>query len=116
MILSKIRKKKFKLFVSPVHITEIKAIPDEIERIRLKTILESLGYEANIDLFKARLRAEEFVSYGFGIADAAHVAFAEECGAEFITCDDRLIKKCKRYGVKVWSDSPIIFCLKENLR
>jgi len=57
-------------------------------------LLEELGTKADIDLVRARQRAESLANCGFGVADAAHVAFAEECGAKFITCDDRLIKKC----------------------
>jgi len=29
---------------------------------------------------------------GFGIADVAHIAFAEVASADFVTCDDRLLK------------------------
>jgi hypothetical protein len=33
-------------------------------------------------------RAEELVRLSFGVADAAHLAFAEFYGAEFVTCDE----------------------------
>ena len=61
-------------------------------------------------------RAEELIGMGFGIADAAHLAFAEQSGANFISCDDRLIKKCLRHDIKVWAGTPIAFCDKENLK
>jgi len=48
-----------------------------------------------------RKRAEELVKLKFGIADAAHVAFAEKAGAEFVSCDRKLINKCRRYKIKV---------------
>jgi len=118
LILSKIKEGKFCLILSPVHTQEIEAMLDEVEKIKLKTIVSDLGHKPshNVCLPKIRQRAEELVTYGFGIADAAHVAFAEEYNAEFITCDDKLIKKCKKYGIKVWCDNPLMFCLKENLQ
>ena len=33
----------------------------------------------------AKERAEELIGMGFGIADAAHLAFAEQSGANFIS-------------------------------
>ncbi len=50
------------------------------------------------------------------VADAAHVAFAEQAGASFITCDDKLAKKCLTSDIRVWTGSPIAFCEKENLK
>ncbi len=95
---------------------EIEAVTDEIEKTRLMILLEELGNKANVDLFKARQRAESLINCGFGVADAAHVAFAEECGAKFITCDDRLIKKCKKHNIKIWCDNPTMFCLTEGIQ
>ena len=63
-----------------------------------------------------RERAEELYCLKLGVADAAHVAFAEQCGAEFISCDDSLIKKCLRHGIKTWCGNPVAFCEKEKLR
>ena len=68
------------------------------------------------DLFAARKRTEDLISKGFGVADAAHVAFAEQAAASFITCDDKLIKKCLKCDISVWIGSPIAFCEKENLK
>jgi len=48
--------------------------------------------------------------------DAAHVAFAEFVGADFITCDDRLINKCKKLNIGIWVGNPIAFCEKEELK
>jgi len=59
----------------------------------LQTILRKLGNQMNGNLSETRLRAEELVNLSFGIADAAHVAFAEAAGALFISCDNKLIKK-----------------------
>lgn len=116
LILSKIREKIFKLLVSPAHNVEIRAIDDVVERIKLQTILDEIGERPTGDVAKIRTRAEDLVRLGFGIADAAHVAFAEVEGAEFITCDDRLIKKCMKREIGVWCGGPLTFCDKEGLR
>lgn len=116
LILSRVKRGDYKLLASPVHIKEIEAIPDVFERIELKTILDTLGepIKANVDM--ARERAEELVKSGFGIADAAHVAFAEQAKAQFISCDDTLIKKCLNHNIDVWCGNPVAFCEKEGLR
>jgi len=56
------------------------------------------------------------IQFGFGVADAAHVAFAEHHGADFITCEDRVIKKSLRNKINVWCGNPLAFCEKEGLR
>ena len=116
MILSKTKERKFRLLVSPAHNLEIRAIDDAIERIELQIILGEIGEVTEGDISKIRARAEELVRLGFGVADAAHAAFAESSGAEFITCDDRLIKRCLLHKVGVWCGSPVAFCEKERLR
>jgi predicted nucleic acid-binding protein len=100
LILLKVREGKYKLLFSAVHIKEIEAISDVIERVELQMILDRLGEPIKADLAATRSRAEKLVRLGFGIADAAHVAFAEQLGAQLITCDDRLVKKCLVHKVK----------------
>ena len=116
LILSKIRDGKYKFVVSPVHIKEIEAIPDTVERVELQTVLDRLGEPLKVNLTETRLRAENLFNLGFGIADAAHIAFAEQSGAQFITCDNRLIKKCRDHKINVWCGDPVAFCEKEGLR
>jgi len=116
LILLKTREGKLKLLFSPVHLTEIEAIPDVFERIELQTVLDELGDVIKGDMSKIRSRAEDLVSLGLGVADAAHVAFAEYSGAEFISCDTRLLKKCKTSKIKVWFGNPVAFCEKEGLK
>ena len=66
--------------------------------------------------FKAiRKRADELVDNGLGVADAAHVAFAEVYADYFISCNDRLIKRSKRENVGVMVMTPVEFCVQENL-
>lgn len=115
LILSKTKKGKYRLVVSPVHFKEIEGIPETYERIELQAILEMLGEPVKANLTKVRERAKELVRLNFGIADAAHVAFAEHANAEFITCDDILIKKCLNHKISVWCGSPVSFCEKEGI-
>jgi predicted nucleic acid-binding protein len=116
LILSKVKEGSYKLLVSPVHVKEVESIPDIFERIELQTLLDKLGEHIKVDMHKTRIRAEELTTLGFGVADAAHVAFAEQSQAQFISCDDKLIKKCLSHKVDIWCGNPVAFCEKERLR
>ena len=116
LILSKVRDGNYKLIVSPVHIKEIEAISDTIERVELQMVLNEWGEQIHVNMAETRSRAEDLVNSGFGIADAAHVAFAEQAEVPFISCDDRLIRKCMNHKINVWCGNPVAFCEKENLR
>ncbi|GFP19949.1 hypothetical protein HKBW3S03_01453 [Candidatus Hakubella thermalkaliphila] len=116
LILLNVREGRYTLLISPVHLKEIEAISETYERVELLLILDKLGEPIKVDLTKTRERAEELVKLNFGVADAAHIAFAEQAGAQFITCDDILIKKCLKHQMKVWCGSPVTFCEKEDLK
>ena len=116
LILSQVRKEKYRLVASPVHWEEIRAISDLFERTELQERLKTLGKSVNVDLAVTRKRAEELYDLNFGADDASHVAFAEQCGAEFISCDDSSMKKCGLHNIKIWCGNPFAFCEKENLR
>ena len=116
LILSKVKNEEYRLVVSPIHREEIKGISGNFERIELQERLQALGDFVTVDLAAARNRAEELYDLKFGVADAAHVAFAEQCGAEFISCDDSLLNKCLRHNINVWCGTPVAFCEKERLR
>ncbi|MBC2699931.1 MAG: hypothetical protein HF976_00690 [ANME-2 cluster archaeon] len=116
LILSKVRDDNYKLIVSPVHIKEIEAISDTIERVELQMVLNEWGEQIHVNVAETRSRAEDLVNSGFGIADAAHVAFAEQAEVPFISCDDKLIRKCINQKINVWCGNPVAFCEKENLR
>jgi predicted nucleic acid-binding protein len=96
LILLKVIEGSLRLLVSPVHRIEIEAIPDAMERFELQTLLKEIGEPISGNMSEIRERAEELVTLGFEVADAAHVAFAEHCGAQFITCDEKLLKKMFR--------------------
>lgn len=116
LILAKIRDGKYKLLVSPVHHKEIEAIPDTLERFELLAILDKFGEPVKANLAAARKRAENLYQMGFGVADAAHVAYAEQSGADFISCDDKLLKKCSKGNIGVWCGDPVLYCMKEYLK
>jgi hypothetical protein len=114
--LSKSREGRLRLIVSPVHDVEIRGIDDAVERIKLQAVLKEMGVRPKADLRRIRARAEDLVRLGFGVGDAAHLAFAEFHGADFITCDDRVIRKSLRHKIGIWCGNPVSFCEKEGLR
>lgn len=116
LILAHVRRGVLALVVSPVHSIEIESISDPEEFEQLVLLLQECGYNMEFDLPTTHLQAEGFVRQGLGIADAAHVAFAVQAQAEFISVDDRLLKQCRRIGVPIWCGTPQAFCEKENLR
>ncbi len=117
LILLKVKEGLYRMAVSPVHLKEIESIKDEVERIHLTILLNKYGWsQLDINIKKVRNRAERLVSLGFGIADAAHAAFAEELNAEFISCDKKLIKKCSAYIKAIRCVNPLNFCEMEALQ
>jgi predicted nucleic acid-binding protein len=117
LILQHVREEAFYLICSPVHQREITAVAEMFERMELLSILSELGHPVVLgDRGAARIRAEYLVRRGVGIADAAHLSFAEAAQADFITCDDRLLRKCRQVKSTVWCGTPIEFCGKEDLK
>jgi predicted nucleic acid-binding protein len=116
LILSHVRAGTLELVVSPVHEAEIAAIGDIAERTHVQLLLQRTGNRITLDLPQARVRAEALVQQGFGPADAAHLACAEQAGAAFVTCDDRLLRQCRRVSPPVWCGTPVAFCDERDLR
>jgi len=116
LILSRVKQGQYALLVSPVHRREIVDIPDPYERTGLQTILKKYGVPVSVDLVATKQRSEELVAIGFGVADAAHVAFAEKSEASFVSCDDKLLKKCNDEIFDSWCGNPVAFCEQERLR
>ena len=104
------------MIVSPVHFQEVDAIRDFQERCEVSAILEKFGIKPKTNLPKIRLRAEYLCTRKVGVADAAHVAFAESTADFFISCDDKLLKRCARIGIEMLAMNPVEFCMRENLR
>ena len=83
------------------------------DQLRLRVRLETDSYFLIMQAI--RKRADEWVNVGLGIADAAHIAFAEVNADYFISCDDRLIKRSRRENADVTVMTPVEFCVQENL-
>ena len=115
LILSHARSGDLVLMISPAHDAEISAIDDPVEREHLLSLLRELGQHADIDVPRARQRAEQLTQRGLGPADAAHLAYAEGVGAGFVTCDDQLLRQCRRVRPGIWYGTPVAFCDEENL-
>ena len=80
-------------------------------------MLNRYGKKPSFQLIEIKRRTEDLHSLNFGIADAAHVAFAETSADYFITCDDKLLKKVRKLkDINLEAVSPVNFCTKENLR
>ena len=116
LIMQAIKDIQYKMMISPVHAVEIGAISDVIERTELFGMLNNYGEKIIADMIKTRKRGEELHTAGLGVADAAHVAFAEASSDYFVTCDDKLVKKCQKADVDVEVVTPVKFCVKEDLR
>jgi len=116
LILSHARGGSRELIVSPAHDREIAGIDDVEERSQLVLALGELGKRHAFDLPAARKRTEDLMAVGLGAADASHVAFSEQAGAEFVSVDDRLLRRCQQAGVAVWCGTPLAYCDKESLR
>jgi predicted nucleic acid-binding protein len=104
------------MVVSPVHFEEAGALGDVEERQQILAVLENFGSAAQRDFAATRARAEYLDSRNFGTADAAHIAFAEASADVFITCDDRLVRKCRREKVGVTTVGPVEFTIVEDLK
>jgi len=116
LIISHVRAESLNLVISPVHDVEIAAIDVSAEREHWQLMVRQIGTRISFDLSRTRQRADELVQQGLGVADAAHLASAEQAEADFVTCDDRLLRQCRRIQPDVWCGTPIAFCDKENLR
>lgn len=79
-------------------------------------LLKQLGTRPAFDLQTIQQRAERLTAQGVRIADAAHLAFAEQSRAEFVTVDDRLVKMCRRVEPAMWYGTPLAYCDEEALR
>jgi predicted nucleic acid-binding protein len=116
LILRGIQNKIYEMVVSPIHHKEIEDIEDIYERLDVSILLDKYGVKPRCDLSEIRKRADQLYLLKFGVADAAHIAFAEVTADIFITCDDRLLEKCNKSKVNVAVMNPVDFCLREDLR
>jgi predicted nucleic acid-binding protein len=104
------------MIISPVHFSEINAIDDEIEKTNLLSMIDRCKSDVVFDLIKIHARTEELIKKGFGIGDAAHLAFAENSSDIFISCDNKLLKRALKNDIEIKVLSPVQFCLLEDLK
>jgi predicted nucleic acid-binding protein len=116
LMMQNIEDGRYEMVISPVHAAEVRAIEDTKERLELTAVLQRFQSSRSWTLSEIRRRAEQLHSWKFGPADAAHVAFAEAGADYFVSCDDRLLKKCRSRQVKVIALNPVEFCIREDLR
>jgi predicted nucleic acid-binding protein len=116
LILSRVRTGDLRLITSPAHLVEIAAIKNLEERESLRRMLEEVGTRPTYELIAARQRAEEFARVRLGLADAAHLAFAEQAKADLVSVDDRFLKRASRVKLSIWLGTPVQLCERENLR
>jgi hypothetical protein len=118
LIMERIKYGDYSCYYSPVHFYEIEEFDDPFERSEVQNFLLLWGLNAGkkVTLRMVRQRAEELSIAGFSAGDAAHAAFAEALDASFITCDDKLIKLCRRFNLSVWFGTPVEFCEKEQIK
>jgi predicted nucleic acid-binding protein len=102
--------------ISPAHYAEIEAIKDLQERMDIFSLLNAMKTKISYNKVEIRKRAEELHSMKFGVGDAAHIAFAEASADIFITCDDKLLKRCERQNVAISVYNPVEFAMKEDLK
>ena len=77
LILQHIQNGRYTMIVSPVHFREVTAIEEGRERTEVTVLLHRYSTTPWCDLRSVRQRAEALQARRFGIANAAHVAFAE---------------------------------------
>jgi predicted nucleic acid-binding protein len=116
LVLAHVRAGRFVLVVSPTHQQELPALAEGDEAFAVRLLLERFGRPTTARPVVLR-RAREWMARGLGVADAAHLAFAEAARADFVSCDDRLLRRASRSrDARVWLGDPVAFCLKEDLK
>jgi hypothetical protein len=115
VILDSVDRGHYSMAVSPAHYVEIGQTAQFRGEAELHAYLNRVGMRVDWDLASVRHRAEELHKMGFGVADAAHVAFAEAGADVFVSCDDQLLKKCVSKNLAVACANPVQFVMKEGL-
>ena len=116
LIMSHIDQGRYVAVASPVHFAEVDDIDDVYQRVEVEKLLERFLANGKHSAVAVRERAETLVRSKFGVADAAHVAFAEVMADVFISSDKDLVKRCRACRVKIAVYSPLEFVAAEELR
>ncbi|RKZ46049.1 MAG: hypothetical protein DRR16_21030 [Candidatus Parabeggiatoa sp. nov. 3] len=116
LIIQHIKKGQYQAVVSPVHFKEVSAITSLKKRFEIQALLNKANTKIPYDAAKARQRANELHALKFGVADAAHLSYAEQIADVFITCDDKLLKRVQKTSLSIVAMNPIEFIVLENLQ
>jgi len=116
LILDKVKQGAYSATLSEVHLAELYAIRQLWLKTEALLIAQRFEQVEVRDHQRLRGRAETLHELGFGVADAAHLAYAEEIADFFISCDDRLIRKSKACELLVDVCSPVEFVMAEGLK
>jgi hypothetical protein len=114
LITQHIKEGRYQGIISQIHFKEVEAI-SPLNKPLKKALLNRFETGTVYDTNKAHRRAEELYALRFGIADAAHIAHAEQMADVFITCDDGLLERCKEISLSLPAMNPIEFSLSEGL-
>ncbi|MBM4176488.1 MAG: hypothetical protein FJ213_10010 [Ignavibacteria bacterium] len=76
-------------------------------------LLERYSKKISFDFVLAKKRTEELMVKNIGVADSAHLTFAEQYSDILITCDNKFYKQAKKYCINIQIMNPVEFCAKE---
>ncbi len=116
LILQKIQDGQYNAIRSIVHTVEVSAISNSLERQEILALLDKFDINYISNTSTLRKRADKLHNLGFGLGDAAHLAYAESTSDAFITCDDKLLKRSMKEDILIPTYNPIEFVIKEELR
>lgn len=116
LILAHIKQDEIEAVWSEAHRIEMDANRDSDKRSYLLGLMSQYGTQVNASSASIWKRVDVLRAEGLGVADAVHVAIAESVEADFVTCDDRLIRQLRRVEARVWFGTPPEYCVKEDLR
>ena len=117
LIIARVKTDLYVLTYSQIHEEELRPTPDEAMSVEISKLFKTFGEDAArlVDFTVVEPRGYDLADRGLGIGDAFHLAYAEICHADFITCDDDLLRKCRKQDIDIWYGTPIDFCKKEGL-
>jgi predicted nucleic acid-binding protein len=116
LIMDKIKEGEYTAVLSEVHLAELYAIKQLWLRTEALLIAQKFEKVEVSDVTPLRDKAEALYFDGFGVADAAHLAYAEVIADFFVSCDDRLIRKSLKQQLQLVVLSPVEFVMRESLR
>ncbi len=95
---------------------EVSANPNLDARLQILDTLSINGVFLGGDEDAITSRTTNLVEFGNTIVDSLHVAIAEFHGYDFVSCDDRLLKRIARHKVRIWSGTPVAYCTFRSLK